>query len=63
MSDSTPTPAGDGFLTLLQPCPLRACQHSYGTHDWEEPGVRPMCCAEGCDCGKRPEDLSNEEWS
>jgi hypothetical protein len=21
------------------------------SHDWEEPGVRPMCCVDGCGCG------------
>lgn len=34
------------------PCPLGQCPHMYMSHDWEEPGVAPMCCVEACGCGK-----------
>lgn len=33
-------------------CPLGVCEHPEFVHDWEEPGERPMCCIEGCPCGR-----------
>lgn len=37
---------------MTAPCPLGACEHPSFSHDWEEPGVHPMCCVDGCGCGK-----------
>jgi hypothetical protein len=38
----------------LAPCPRRTCDHLDLVHDWSEAGQDPVCCAEGCPCGKGP---------
>jgi hypothetical protein len=38
----------------LAPCPRRTCEHLDLVHDWSEAGQDPVCCAEGCSCGKGP---------
>lgn len=35
-------------------CPRGTCDHLELVHDWDEPGVEPICCVEGCSCGKGP---------
>jgi hypothetical protein len=39
-------------------CPNEpGCPHPGLIHDiYDADDTRPRCCAEGCDCGKRPED-------
>lgn len=37
---------------MFDPCPLSICEHPVVLHDWEEPGVAPMCCVDGCTCGQ-----------
>lgn len=41
-------------MSNLMPCPRGLCGHLELRHDWDEPGVEPACCVEGCDCGKDP---------
>lgn len=55
------TEFGSGFLALLAPCPLDACDHSLAMHNPGQGTAPPRCRAMGCQC--KPEDLANEEWS
>ena len=34
-------------------CPLGECDHPWGAHDWLDRST-PLCCVEGCPCGKAP---------
>lgn len=45
---------------VMGPCPLGQCDHIRLRHDWEEPYVNPVCCVDGCNCGKGPTSTATE---